>query len=257
MSKNGNKFKSSKKQKSLEDFIFGYHASVEVLKIGRANKIFLQENIKGKRVDKLKILAKNSIVPVNLVPKTMLDRLTNKAVHQGVVVAASLYVYLELEELLQKTKTPEPFYLILDSLEDPHNLGSILRTADAVGVDGVILPKHRSASVTQAVIKTATGAVEHLAIARVTNLTHAVARLKQEGFWIFGTDMDGTDYRKWQAQGKIALIIGNENRGMSQLLRKEVDEILTIPMIGHMQSLNASVAAGLLMYEAFYGRVIK
>ncbi|MDR0690584.1 MAG: 23S rRNA (guanosine(2251)-2'-O)-methyltransferase RlmB [Streptococcaceae bacterium] len=254
MLKNGDRSKS--KEKILEDFIFGYHASLAALKSGRVNKIFLQENIKSKRIDELKSLAKSHVVPVKVVPKTMLDRLTQKAVHQGVVVTTSPYAYLELEELLQQTKNPEPFYLVLDSLEDPHNLGSILRTADAVGVDGVLLPKHRSVGVTSTVVKTSTGAVEHLPIARVTNLMQAVAKLKQEGFWIFGTDMNGTDYRKWQVQGKIALIIGNESRGMSQLLRKEVDEVLTIPMVDHVQSLNASVAAGLLMYEVFRGRTI-
>ncbi|MDR0614697.1 MAG: RNA methyltransferase, partial [Lactobacillales bacterium] len=121
-------------------------------------------------------------------------------------------------------------------------------------VDGVILPKYRSVGVTPTVVKTSTGAVEHIPIAQVTNLVQTVQKLKQEGFWIFGTDMSGTDYRKWQVKGKIALIIGNESRGISQHLRKEVDEILTIPMIGHVQSLNASVAAGLLMYEVFRGR---
>jgi 23S rRNA (guanosine2251-2'-O)-methyltransferase len=118
----------------------------------------------------------------------------------------------------------------------------------------VILPKYRSVGVTPTVVKTSTGAVEHIPIAQVTNLVQTVQKLKQEGFWIFGTDMSGTDYRKWQVKGKIALIIGNESRGISQHLRKEVDEILTIPMIGHVQSLNASVAAGLLMYEVFRGR---
>jgi 23S rRNA (guanosine2251-2'-O)-methyltransferase len=238
----------------MEDFILGYHASIEVLKCGRANKIFLQENIKGKRFDALKTLAKNGMVPINFVPKNILDQMTQKAVHQGVVVITSLYIYLDLEELLQQTTKTEPFYLILDSIEDPHNLGAILRTADAVGVDGIVLPKHRSVGVTQTVVKASTGAVEHLSIARVTNLTDAVTRLKKEGFWIFGTDMNGKDYRRWQIQGKIALVIGNENRGVSHLLRKEVDEMLMIPMIGHIQSLNASVAAALLMYEVFRGR---
>ncbi|MDR1473405.1 MAG: 23S rRNA (guanosine(2251)-2'-O)-methyltransferase RlmB [Lactobacillales bacterium] len=252
MSKNGNRFKN--KKKILENFIFGYHASVEMLKLGHANGIFLQENLKGKRVDTLKSLAKSGDIPVKLVPKLKLDQLTHNAVHQGVVITTPPYNYLELEQLLQQTNRNDPFYLILDSLEDPHNLGAILRTADAAGVDGVILPKYRSASVTPTVVKTSTGAVEHIPIAQVTNLVQTVQRLKQEGFWIFGTDMNGIDYRNWQVKGKIALIIGNESRGISQLLRKEVDEILTIPMIGHVQSLNASVAAGLLMYEVLRGR---
>ncbi|MDR1521288.1 MAG: 23S rRNA (guanosine(2251)-2'-O)-methyltransferase RlmB [Streptococcaceae bacterium] len=255
MSKNKSRSENIREQKVLGNLIFGYHTSIEALKCGRVNKIFLQENIKGKKADVVKSLAKSGVIPIKFVSKKMLDQLTQKAIHQGIVVTTFLYTYLKLEELLKQTTKIEPFYLVLDSLEDPHNLGSILRTADAVGVDGVILPKHRSVGVTQAVAKTSTGAIEHLLIAQVTNLTDAVTRLKKEGFWIFGTDMNGTDYRKWQIKGKIALIIGNESRGMSHLLRKEVDETLMIPMMGYIQSLNASVAAALLMYEVFRGRV--
>ena len=164
--------------------------------------------------------------------------------------------YLTLEELLEQTKekTETPFFLILDSLEDPHNFGSILRTADATGVDGIIIPKHRAVGITPTVTKASTGAVEHIPVARVTNLAQSIATLKENQFWIFGTDMSGTDYRRWNTQGAIALIIGNEGRGMSQGLHKEVDELLTIPMTGHVQSLNAGVAAGLLMYEVYRGR---
>ena len=121
-------------------------------------------------------------------------------------------------------------------------------------MDGIIIPKHRAVGITPVVVKTSTGAVEHVPVARVTNLNQAIKELKEQGFWIFGTDMNGTTYTKWNAQGSIALIIGNEGRGMSEGLKKEVDEMLTIPMTGHVQSLNASVAAGLLMYEAYRQR---
>ena len=147
-----------------------------------------------------------------------------------------------------------PFFLILDSLEDPHNFGSILRTADATGVDGVIIPKHRAVGITPIVVKTSTGAVEHVPITRVTNLQQTISQLKEQGFWIFGTDMQGVNYREWNASGSVALIIGNEGKGMAPGLKKEVDQMLTIPMTGHVQSLNASVAASLLMYEAFFKR---
>jgi 23S rRNA (guanosine2251-2'-O)-methyltransferase len=237
-----------------DSFVFGQHATVEALKEGRVNKLFIQEDAKGNNVEVLKELAKEKNVPLKWVPKQKLDTLSDGGVHQGVVVAITPYEYLDLPELLAKTTKENPFYLILDSIEDPHNFGSILRTSDAAGVDGVIIPKHRAVGITPVVVKTSTGAVEHVPIARVTNLSQAIKSLKEAGFWIFGTDMNGTDYRKWNTQGKIALIIGNEGRGMSSNLKKEVDEMLSIPMTGHVQSLNASVAASLLIYEVFRGR---
>ncbi|MDR3156770.1 MAG: 23S rRNA (guanosine(2251)-2'-O)-methyltransferase RlmB [Lactobacillales bacterium] len=237
-----------------KDFVFGYHSSKEVIQQGRAMKVFLQEDAKGKRVNEIKECAKIAGVSVKWVPKSKLSNLTNNAVHQGIAVLASPYRYLTLSKLISQTKREEPFFLILDSLEDPHNLGSILRTADATGVDGVILPKHNAVGITPTVVKTSTGAVEHVPVVRVSNLVQTVALLKQEGFWIFGTDMEGLDYRKWQIKGKLALIIGNEGRGIRSLLKKEVDEMLAIPMNGHVQSLNAGVAAGILMYEVYRER---
>lgn len=244
-------------QEEIEDnFVFGNHATIEALQQGRGNKLFLQEDSKSEKVEHLKLLAKENAVPVKWVPKQKLDTMTNHGVHQGIVLAITAYEYLTLDELLDRTKekTETPFFLILDSIEDPHNFGSILRTADATGVDGIIIPKHRAVGITPVVTKASTGAVEYVPVARVTNLAQSIATLKENSFWIFGTDMKGTDYRKWNTQGAIALIIGNEGRGMSQGLHKEVDELLTIPMSGHVQSLNAGVAAGLLMYEVYRGR---
>ncbi|MGX7130166.1 23S rRNA (guanosine(2251)-2'-O)-methyltransferase RlmB [Enterococcus wangshanyuanii] len=244
-------------EEAVEDnFVFGNHATIEAIQQGRGNKLFLQEDSKGEKVEQLKILAKEHAVPVKWVPKQKLDTLTDHGVHQGIVLASTAYEYLTLDDLITKTKekTETPFFLILDSLEDPHNFGSILRTADATGVDGIIIPKHRAVGITPVVTKASTGAVEYIPVARVTNLAQSIATLKEHDFWIFGTDMKGTDYRQWNTQGAIALIIGNEGRGMSQGLHKEVDELLTIPMTGHVQSLNAGVAAGLLMYEVYRGR---
>ncbi|MFV0559936.1 MAG: 23S rRNA (guanosine(2251)-2'-O)-methyltransferase RlmB [Enterococcus sp.] len=245
-----------KKQGEEDNFVFGHHATVEALQQGRGNKLFLQEDAHGEKIDELKQLAKEQSVPVKWVPKQKLDTMSDHGVHQSMVLAITPYEYLDLSELIHqaKEKTDTPFFLILDSLEDPHNFGSILRTADASGVDGVIIPKHRAVGITPVVTKTSTGAVEYIPIARVTNLSQAIQTLKEENFWIFGTDMQGTDFRQWNAKGAIALIIGNEGRGMSPGLKKEVDELLTIPMVGHVQSLNASVAAGLLMYQAFSQR---
>lgn len=237
-----------------ENFVFGHHAVVEALKQGRGNKLFAAEDARGEKIEELKELAREQAVPIKWVPKQKLDTMSNQGVHQGLILAITPYEYLTLPELMEQSKE-NPFYLILDSIEDPHNFGSMLRTADASGVDGIIIPKHRAVGITPVVVKTSTGAVEHVPVARVTNLNQAIKELKEQGFWIFGTDMNGTTYTKWNAQGSIALIIGNEGRGMSEGLKKEVDEMLTIPMTGHVQSLNASVAAGLLMYEAYRQRV--
>ena len=239
---------------AIEDnFVFGYHAVAEALKEGRGNKLFLSEEARGEKIDRLKEMAREQAVPVKWVPKQKLDTMSDQGVHQGMILAITPYQYLTLDELLAQTKE-QPLYLILDNLEDPHNFGSIMRTADASGVDGIIIPKHRAVGITPIVVKTSTGAVEHIPVARVTNLTQAVQQLKKAGFWIFGTDMSGSDNRTWNAQGAVGLIIGNEGRGMGEGLKKEVDQMLTIPMTGHVQSLNASVAAGLLMYQAFTSR---
>lgn len=239
-----------------EDFAFGRHAVVESLKNNRGNKLFLQDDLSGPKIQELKELAAEFSVPVSWAPKVKLDKLTDGAVHQGAVLGITPFEYLTVEELIAQTKErqAEPFFLILDGIEDPHNFGSILRTADAAGVDGVIIPKHRAVGITSIVTKTSTGAVEHVPVARVTNLKQAITALKEQQFWVFGTDMDGTDYRSWNVSGSIALIIGNEGKGMSPSLKKEVDEMLSIPMVGHVQSLNAGVAAGLLMYEVFRKR---
>ncbi|MBP1043412.1 23S rRNA (guanosine(2251)-2'-O)-methyltransferase RlmB [Vagococcus sp. BWB3-3] len=239
-----------------EDFAFGRHAVVESLKNNRGNKLFLQDDLSGSKIQELKELAAEFSVPVSWAPKVKLDKLTDGAVHQGAVLGITPFEYLTVEELITQTKErrEEPFFLILDGIEDPHNFGSILRTADAAGVDGVIIPKHRAVGITSIVTKTSTGAVEHVPVARVTNLKQAIATLKEQQFWVFGTDMNGTDYRSWNVSGSIALIIGNEGKGMSPGLKKEVDEMLSIPMVGHVQSLNAGVAAGLLMYEVFRKR---
>lgn len=236
-----------------ENFVFGHHGVIEALKSGRGNKLFILEDARGDKIEQLKELAQEFAVPVKWVPKQKLDSMTQDGVHQGVVLAITPYEYLTLKELLENKKE-NSFYLILDGLEDPHNFGSILRTADASGVDGVIIPKHRSVGITPVVVKTSTGAVEHVPIARVTNISQTIGELKDAGFWVFGTDMKGTSYHKWNTQGAVALIIGNEGRGMSEGLKKDVDEMLTIPMTGHVQSLNASVAASLLMYEVFRQR---
>ncbi|GCF94201.1 23S rRNA (guanosine(2251)-2'-O)-methyltransferase RlmB [Enterococcus florum] len=259
-SKQRNKHEAKRQPEQTEgqeadNFVFGHHASVEALQAGRGNKLFLLEDARGEKIEQLKQLAKAQSVPVKWVPKQKLDKLSDSGVHQGIVLGITPYEYLSLETLLDTiSNTEAPFLLILDGLEDPHNFGSILRTADASGVSGVIIPKHRSVGITPVVTKASTGAVEYVPIARVTNLSQAIKHLKEAGYWVFGTDMQGTDYRQWKVSGPIALIIGNEGKGMSAGLKKDVDEMVTIPMTGHVQSLNASVAASLLMYEVLRKR---
>ena len=220
------------------------------------NKLYIQDDLRGKNVDAIKALAAEKKVSISWTPKKTLSDMTGGAVHQGFVLRVSEFAYSELSDIMDKSEQEEnPLILILDGLNDPHNFGSILRTADATQVTGIIIPKHRAVGVTPVVAKTSTGAVEHIPIARVTNLSQTLDKLKEAGFWIFGTDMDGTPSHKWNTAGRLALIIGNEGKGISANIKKQVDEMITIPMSGHVQSLNASVAAAVLMYEVYRNRL--
>ena len=232
-----------------EDFVIGRHPAVAALKSKQAvNKVFLQAGLKADALKEVASLAKKKGVIVNQVPKAKLDLLADGQNHQGVVLA--------VDDLFAKAqaKAEDPFFIILDGIEDPHNLGSIMRTADAAGVHGIIIPKRRAVQLTSTVAKTSTGAIEYVPVCRVTNLVQTVEELKKRGVWVFGTDMHGTDFRKWSAKGPTALVIGNEGKGIAPLLKKNCDEMLTIPMVGHVQSLNASVAASLLIYQGFTSR---
>ena len=232
------------------------HAVTESLEANTGNKLYIQDDLRGKNVDAIKALAAEKKVSISWTPKKTLSDMTGGAVHQGFVLRVSEFAYSELSVIMDKAEQEEnPLVLILDGLNDPHNFGSILRTADATQVTGVIIPKHRAVGVTPVVAKTSTGAVEHIPIARVTNLSQTLDKLKEAGFWVFGTDMDGAPSHKWNTAGKVALIIGNEGKGISANIKKQVDEMITIPMSGHVQSLNASVAAAVLMYEVYRNRL--
>ena len=238
------------------DIVYGVHAVTEALMANTGNKLYIQDDLRGKNVAKMKDLAAEKKVSISWTSKKTLQEMTDGAVHQGFVLRVSEFAYTDFEAMLKMAEREEnPLLLILDGLTDPHNLGSILRTADATNVTGVIIPKHRAVGVTPVVAKTSTGAVEHIPIARVTNLSQALDKLKHAGFWIFGTDMNGTPSTKWNTAGKLALIIGNEGKGISANIKKQVDEMITIPMNGHVQSINASVAAAILMYEVFRNRL--
>lgn len=239
------------------DFVFGRHAVVEALQTpDRVNRVFIQEGTSGRDAAKVIDLAREKGIQVQTVPKTKIEDLVGNAVHQGLVASIAAYEYADLEDVFKKVeeKGEDPFIVILDGVEDPHNLGSILRTADATGVHGIIIPKRRSASLTATVAKASTGAIEHVPVVRVTNLTQTIEQLKARGVWVFGTDMNGTDYRKWNTKGPLAIVMGNEGKGVSRIVKESVDEMVTIPMVGHVQSLNASVASALMMYEVFRNR---
>ncbi|MCL8206020.1 23S rRNA (guanosine(2251)-2'-O)-methyltransferase RlmB [Ligilactobacillus agilis] len=220
------------------------------------NKVFIQAGLKADALNEIIKLAKKQNLIISQVPKSKLDLLADRQNHQGVVLAVAAYEYAELDDLFAaaKAKDEAPFFLILDGIEDPHNLGSIMRTADAAGVHGIIIPKRRAVQLTATVAKTSTGAIEYVPVVRVTNLAQTIVELKERGLWIFGTDMAGQDYRTWDANGPTALVIGNEGKGISPLIKKACDGMLTIPMVGHVQSLNASVAASLLIYQGFSSR---
>lgn len=244
-------------EEQQQDLVAGRLPAIEVLKSERdINKVFIQEGLSGSKMNEIQQLSKKRNVQISYVPKTKLDRLVEGVVHQGVVIAAAAFQYATIDDLFAAAaaKNEDPFFIILDGVEDPHNLGSIMRTADASGAHGIIIPKRRAVGLTATVAKASTGAIEHVPVARVTNLTHTINELKERGIWFYGTDMEGQDYRKWETTIPLALVIGNEGKGITRLVKEQMDGMLTIPMTGHVQSLNASVAASLLMYEVFRGR---
>ena len=248
---------SSLNEQESTDFVYGRHAVREALQQPeRVNKLWIQEALSGKEITPIIDLAKEYRIQIQNVPKAKLQDLVGEVVHQGVVASIAAYEYATLEDVFEKAqeKNEDPFILILDGIEDPYNLGSILRTADATGVHGIIIPKRRSVSLTSTVAKASTGAIEHVPVVRVTNLTQTIEQLKERGVWVFGTDMKGTDYRQWNTKGPIAIVMGNEGKGVSRIVKDAVDEMITIPMTGHVQSLNASVASALMMYEVFRSR---
>ncbi|WP_088006734.1 23S rRNA (guanosine(2251)-2'-O)-methyltransferase RlmB [Indiicoccus explosivorum] len=239
------------------EIIAGRNPVLEALRSGREmNKIWIAEGVQKKGIGELLSLAKEQGVLVQYVPKKKIDSLTDAA-HQGIAASVAAYDYAELEDLFDAAakRQEDPFFIVLDELEDPHNLGSILRTADAAGVHGIIIPKRRSVSLTATVAKASTGAIEHVPVVRVGNLAQTVDELKARGVWIAGTDAKGAqDYRRMDAGLPLAVIIGSEGKGMGRLLRDKCDFLYKLPMSGHVTSLNASVAAGLLIYEVYRKR---
>lgn len=240
------------------EMINGKNPVLEALRAGREiNKIWIAEGVKKTGVNELLDMARERGVLVQFVPKKKVEQLATNENHQGIVAAVAAYDYAELEDLFTaaEKKQQDPFFIILDELEDPHNLGSIMRTADAIGVHGIIIPKRRAVGLTSIVAKASTGAIEHVPVVRVNNLSQTVDILKDRGVWIAGTDAKGSaDYRKMDATLPLALIIGSEGKGMSRILKEKCDFLYHLPMVGHVTSLNASVAAAILMYEVYRKR---
>ncbi|WP_100486466.1 23S rRNA (guanosine(2251)-2'-O)-methyltransferase RlmB [Sporolactobacillus pectinivorans] len=234
-----------------DEWIVGRHPVAEAIRAGREiNKVWL--NKEGRGFSELLDLIKENGIAVQFVPRQKLDQLSQSSQHQGVVASVAAYRYSELSDLfaLAEQRHEEPFFLMLDGIEDPHNLGSMLRTADAAGCHGVIIPKRHSVGLTSVVAKASTGAIEYIPVVRVANLANTMDGLKEQGIWFAGTAADGSEeYATADYSMPVCLVIGNEGAGMSQLIRKKCDFLISIPMAGKVTSLNASVAAGLLMYE--------
>ena len=234
------------------NIICGRNSVMEAVRSGREiDKLLVAHGVSGGSVTA--IIAKCSAkgILIKEVSAQKLDYLCSGANHQGVAVMVAEQQYSTVDEILAlaKERNEAPFIIICDEIEDPHNLGAIIRTAEACGVHGIIIPKRRSASLNITVAKSASGALEYMKVARVTNLVNEIERLKKEGVWVFGADMDGVDYTSVDYTVPTAIVIGNEGKGIGRLVAEKCDSIISLPMKGKINSLNASVAAGALMYE--------
>ncbi len=237
-----------------EQWIAGKHPVLEALKSGYAlNKIWLSEHLQRAQVAAILEEAKARGVVVQYADKRKLDQMVPGTAHQGVVAQGAAAAYVEVDDLLARAAElgEAPLLVLLDEVEDPHNLGSVLRTADCTGVHGVIVPKRRSASLSAVVAKTSAGAVAYVPVARVSNIVQTIERLKEAGVWVAGAAGEAqTDVYGANLTGPLAIVIGNEGRGLSRLVRESCDFLVSLPMMGRINSLNASVAAGVLLYEA-------
>ena len=237
--------------------IEGRNPVIEVLKSDRqVDKIMIADGAKEGSIKKIIGMAKDKNIVVQYVNKNKLDEISTSHAHQGVIAIVGDYKYYELEELIEKAKSTneDMFFIILDEITDPHNLGTIIRTADAVGAHGVIIPKRRSVHITPVVAKASAGAIEYVPVCKVTNIVNTIKRLKEEGLWIAAADMDGEVFYEQNLTGPIGLVIGSEGFGISRLVKQNCDFTIKMPMTGNVTSLNASVAGGILLYEIFRQR---
>lgn len=247
------------KEKMYDDQVEGRNSVLELLESGKdINKIYVTKGEKHGSINKIISIAKEKRVIIVEKDKRQMEEMAGTKNYQGVIAIVPPFEYCEIEDILQeaKEKQEDPFLLILDGIEDPHNLGSIIRTAETAGIHGIIIPKRRAASVNSTVNKASAGAVEHMKIARVTNISDAIEKLKQAGLWICGTDINTkTYYYNQDLTGPLGIVIGNEGSGMSEKVRKNCDFLVKIPMQGKVTSLNASVSTGIIVYEAVKQRL--
>ncbi len=243
-----------------ESYIEGRNAVMEALRSGRPiDKLYILDGCHDGPVSSIRREAKKRDVIIKFVEKEFLDRMSSTGRHQGVIAVAAAYEYAEVEDILKKAedKGEEPFIFLLDNIEDPHNLGAIIRTANLCGAHGVIIPKNRAVGLTATVARTSAGALNYTPVARVTNLARTIEELKDKGLWFVCADMDGDTMYDLDLSGPIGLVIGAEGEGVSRLVKEKCDLIASIPMRGDIDSLNASVAAGEQAYEIVRQRLKK
>ena len=243
-----------------EEFtIEGRNAVIEAFRSGKPiDKIFILDGAQDGPIQTIKREAKKHDTMIKFVDNKRLDEMSTTGKHQGVIAYAAAYEYAEVEDILNaaKEKNEPPFIFILDNIEDPHNLGAIIRTANLAGAHGVIIPKNRAAGLTATVARTSAGALNYTPVAKVTNIAKTIEDLKKEGMWFVCADMDGTTMYNLDLKGPIGLVIGNEGEGVGRLVKEKCDMVASIPMKGNIDSLNASVAAGVLAYEIVRQRML-
>ena len=238
--------------------IEGRNAVIEAYRAGRAiDRIYIQDGCQDGPVMTIKREARKHDTVIKYVARERLDQLSETGKHQGVIAYAAAYEYVQVEDILEKAreKGEPPFLILLDNIEDPHNLGAIIRTANLAGAHGVIIPRNRAVGLTATVARPSAGALNYTPVARVTNLARTIEELKKEGLWFVCADMDGTMMYDLDLKGPIGLVIGNEGEGVGKLVREKCDMVASIPMKGQIDSLNASVAAGVLAYEILRQRM--
>ena len=238
--------------------IEGRNAVLEAFRSGRCvDKLFVLSGCQDGPVQSILREARKHDTILKFVPKERLDQMSETGVHQGVIAQVSAFAYATVEDILNKAaeKKEDPFLFLLDNIEDPHNLGAIIRTANLCGAHGVIIPKHRAAGLTAAAVKASAGAIHYTPVAKVTNLGKTIEELKKQGIWFACADMGGTTMYDLNLTGPLGLVVGNEGEGVSRLIREKCDFIASIPMKGDIDSLNVSVAAGVLAYEVVRQRM--
>lgn len=244
-----------------EGYVEGRNPVIEAIKSGREiDKILIAKGSEQGSIQKIIGMAKEKRIVIQYVEKAKLDAMSETKAHQGVIALVTPYSYKTVDDIMKaaEDKNEDPFIIILDEIEDPHNLGAIIRTAECAGAHGVIIPKRRAVGLTPVVIKVSAGAVEYMNIAKVSNIASTIEELKERGVWIYGADMDGEqDYFNRDLSGPIAIVIGSEGKGIGRLIREKCDFLVKIPMNGKISSLNASVAASVMMYEVLRQRGLK